>query len=82
MATLHVRNVPTELYSQIQSLATERNRSLSAEVILLLETALKQEQARKKQVELLSEIRRRRYTYSKTKRVPDSVKLLREDRAR
>lgn len=82
MAILHVRNVPDELYVQIQSLAQTRNRSVSDEVVVLLEAALQQEQARQKQVELLAEIRRRRCTYPKNKRVPDSVKLLHADRAR
>jgi plasmid stability protein len=36
MATLHVRNVPDELYERLKSLAEEDHRSLSAEVIWLL----------------------------------------------
>jgi plasmid stability protein len=82
MATLHVRNVPDEIYSTIQSLARSRNRSLSAEVITLLQQALRQEQQRQEQLKLVAEIRRSRYTYPKHKRVPDSVILLREDRER
>lgn len=82
MAILHVRNIPDDLYVQIQSLAQTRKRSVSAEVVILLQAALQQAQARQKQAELLAEIRRRRYTYPKNKRVLDSVKLLRQDRAR
>lgn len=82
MATLHVRNIPDDVYSQIQTLAQTRNRSLSAEVLVLLQNALQQEQIRQKQAKLLETVRRRRYTYPKNKRVPDSVKLLREDRSR
>jgi plasmid stability protein len=37
MATLHVRNVPDELYERLKSLAGHNHRSLSAEVIDLLE---------------------------------------------
>jgi len=82
MAILHVRNVPDEVYNKIQQLAQQRNRSLSAEVIMLLQEALRQEQTRRDQARLLSEIRRHRYTYPKHRRVPDSVELLREDRER
>jgi plasmid stability protein len=82
VATLHVRNIPDDIYSQLQVLAQTRNRSLSAEVILLLQEALTREQARQKQVKLLADIRRRRFTYPPNKRVPDTVTLLREDRAR
>jgi plasmid stability protein len=39
MATLHVRNVPDELYKRLRSLAEEDHRSLSAEVIDLLQEA-------------------------------------------
>jgi len=39
MATLHVRNVPDELYERLKSLAEEHHRSLSAEVIDLLQEA-------------------------------------------
>lgn len=82
MAILHVRNIPDDLYAQIRSLAQTRNRSMSAEIIVLLQGALAQERSRQKQAELLAEIRRHRYTYPKNKRVLDSVSLLREDRAR
>jgi len=82
MATLHVRNIPDELYAQIQSFAAERNRSLSAEVVELLQNALEQEKIRRKQGKLLADIRRRRLAYKPKQRVFDSVKMLREDRDR
>jgi len=37
MAILHVRNVPPELYERLKQLAAEQHRSLSAEVIGILE---------------------------------------------
>ena len=40
MATLHVRNVPDELYDKLKALADEDRRSLSSEVIWLLEEAV------------------------------------------
>ena len=40
MATLHVRNVPDELYERLRSLAEDDHRSLSSEVIDLPEEAV------------------------------------------
>ena len=78
MATLHVRNIPEDLYAQIQSLATEQSRSISAEVIMLLQTALEQEKIRREQVKLLAGIRRRRRAYRSKQGGFDSVRMLRE----
>lgn len=82
MATLHVRNIPDEIYSKIQSLAAERNRSISAEVVNLLQRALEQEQTRREQAKLLADIRRRRNAYRPKRKGFDSARMLREDRAR
>ncbi|HKZ84932.1 MAG TPA: hypothetical protein VJ793_14865 [Anaerolineae bacterium] len=82
MPILHVRKVPDELYARIQQLANAQNRSLSAQVISLLDQALQAEAARHSQARLLANIRRRRFSYSTETRTPDSVKLLREDRER
>jgi len=40
MATLHVRNVPDQLYEELRAAATEDGRSIGAEAIDLLRTAL------------------------------------------
>jgi len=79
MTTLHVRSVPEELYEQIRQLAQARQRSLSAQVITLLERAVAEESQREQQAELLASIRRRRF---KPPAAMDSTSLLREDRAR
>ena len=39
MPTLHVRNVPDELYERIRRRARAQNRSISAKVIALLDRA-------------------------------------------
>lgn len=79
MATLHVRGVPDELYEQVRSLATARQRSLSAEIIQLLEQALADEALREEQSALLESIRRRRYIPPEGM---NSITMLREDRQR
>ena len=82
MATLHVRNVPDKLYGRLKQYAESENRSLSAQVISLLNQAIEYEAKRSQQQQLLDEIRRRRFVYSNDVDVEDSVTLLREDRKR
>ncbi|MEW6287226.1 MAG: hypothetical protein AB1509_13465 [Chloroflexota bacterium] len=80
MNTLHVRNVPDSLYQRIRALAHLKNRSLSAQVITLLEQAVEAEKRRLEQTKALNSIQRRRFKV--TKNAPSSLDLLREDRSR
>lgn len=80
MATLHVRNVPDDLYTRIRERADSSNRSLSAEVVVLLTTAL--EGAKPSPREVLADIRRRRFFRPADVGAPDVAELLREDRSR
>ena len=80
MATLHVRNVPESLYQRLRQHAEVQNRSLSAEVIILLNRALNETQT--DQSTLLDNIRRRRSFSPTAVGAPDSTALLREDRER
>ncbi len=80
MATLHVRNIPESLYERLRQRAEAQNRSISAEVIVLLERAL--DDRRQNQADVLADIRRRRFYNPASYGAPDSVTLLREDRER
>ncbi len=80
MSTLHVRNVPGDLYERICQRAAKQNRSISAEVVTLLERALTD--AEVSQEELLDRIRRRRFYRPQEAGAPDSTTLLRADRSR
>ena len=80
MATLHVRNVPESLYARLRQRAESQNRSLSAEVIILLDRAL--DETRRDQGAILAGIRRRRFFSPAGAGAPDSTSLLREDRER
>lgn len=80
MPILHVRNVPDELYERIRRQAQAQNRSISAEVIVLLDRALAQ--SGRSQEEVLDSVRRRRFFRPTDAGAPDSTTLLREDRAR
>lgn len=79
MSILHIRNVPDALYQAIRERARRQRRSIGAEVILLLQEALRREQA---QEHILAEIRRRRFFNPDAVGAPDSTTLLREDRER
>ncbi|MBS0569783.1 MAG: hypothetical protein JSS28_04200 [Proteobacteria bacterium] len=46
MPTLHVRNVPETLYRRIQKIADDEGRSLTAEVVQLLDHGIRARQAR------------------------------------
>ena len=80
MPTLYVRSVPVEIYERLQKLARAEQRSLSAQVISLLDSSLREADDRKAQSRILRAIRRRRFTPPAG--TPISVKLLREDRGR
>jgi plasmid stability protein len=80
MNTLHVRSIPEDLYQRLQRLAQKRNRSLSAQVVVMLEQAVEEEERQKDQVQALSSIRRRRFTPSAQS--PSSLDMLRTDRKR
>ena len=79
MSILHVRNVPQALYTRLKQRADTRRRSLSAEVITLLEWAI--EEVERAELSLES-IRRRRFFEPASVGAPDSTTLLREDRER
>jgi len=80
MTILHVRNVPERLYEWLQRRAREQRRSLSAEVITLLEWAV--EEAERSSESTLASIRQRRSFEPASRGAPDSTALLRQDRDR
>ncbi len=83
MPTLHVRNIPERLYSRLQQRAESEQRSLSAEVVLLLEQSIAAADVRTTQADLLESMRRHRRAFRPADvGAPDSVDLLHEDRER
>ena len=80
MATLHVRNVPDEIYERLRERAETSHRSLSAEVLILLRDAL--DDRKPSQREVLAEIRRKRFFRPSDVGAPSSTDILREDRGR
>jgi plasmid stability protein len=80
VAILHVRNVPENLYTRLQRRAEIQRRSLSSEVITLLERAV--EEADRTSEATLAAIRQRRQFNPSAAGAPDSTSLLRQDRDR
>lgn len=80
MSILHVRNVPEQIYQRLKERAEAQRRSLSAEVIALLEWAVEENERRP--TVTLEAIRCRRTFNPAEAGAHDSTTLLREDRAR
>ena len=80
MQTLHIRNIPIDLYERIRSLAQTHNRSLSVQVVTMLSELAKRQENRISQADVLASIQRRRFT--PPAKASSSLELLREDRGR
>lgn len=80
MPILHVRNVPEPMYQRLRQRAQRQHRSLSAEVINLLEGALERQE--RSPEEILASLRGRPRFRPAAAGAPDSTALLREDRER
>ena len=79
MAVLHVRDIPDPLSRRMQKVAKSHGRSLSAEVIALFEGAVRADDLRRQQTELLKAIRANRWTPPRG--APNAAAMLRAARA-
>lgn len=79
MPTLHLYGVPETLYLDLQHLAQRNQRSLNAQVIAMLTQKVEIERRQEQQAELLSDIRRHRFTPAANN--PTTTELLRGDRS-
>ena len=80
MKTLHVRNVPDDLCKRLKQLAHTKNRSLSAQVIVMLSKSVGDEEHYNQQANILYSIQNRRFKIPTS--APSTLELLREDRER
>lgn len=78
MTQINTLEIPDELYTQIQRMALSQSRSISEQIVTLLQRALEVEMQRQTQARVLQEIHQTRWTSPVT--VPDSVAILREIR--
>ena len=79
MATLHIRGFPESLHRRLARIAEHERRSLSAEVVVLLERELSK--SPKPQHEVLTALERWRFRPSRAT-IPSSLELLKADRRR
>jgi plasmid stability protein len=83
MPTLYVENIPTDLYEALRMRASERRKSISAEVIALLEDNVPTAKELASRRELLNQARRIRARRSRAPGpFPSSEVMQREDRGR
>ena len=83
MQTLYVENVPTDLYEALRTRASERRKSISAEVIALLEENVPTAKELASRRGLLKQARRiRARRPSAPGPFPSSEAMQREDRRR
>jgi len=82
MATLYVRNFPDDLRKRVRDSAAKRRRSVGAEVVVLIDQALEDEETRAKRLEALARIDERRRRNPQPEGAIDTLSLLREDRER
>jgi len=80
MAILHGRNIPDELYNKLHHQAQQQKRSMSAEVIMMLQERFANPQ--RTPAEILASISQRRYFAPTMVQALNSTDLLRADRER
>jgi antitoxin FitA len=77
MPTLHVRNVPTEVYEALRARAAREGRSMNAEVIAILRRSLT---SRRDPEDVIADLRRFRERVQLPADAPAPEDLIREDR--
>ena len=83
MATLYVENVPDDLYEALRQRARKQRRSIAAEVLSLIESAVPTEKERKARQRLAKRLEKLRLAPSPAPGpFPSSEEMLREDRSR
>jgi plasmid stability protein len=82
MATLHVRQVPDELYDELRAMAAQERRSLSAQVVSLLDRAVAHAAQRGGWEDVLGRLEARQAGMCLPPGAPLAQDLVREDRER
>ena len=83
MATLYVENVPDELYDALRERAKLHRRSITAEVLALLEDNVPTEKELKRRTDLLRKLDRLSASVKRVRgQFPSAEEMMREDRSR
>jgi hypothetical protein len=80
MTTLYDRDIPEDLYRQVQKIAQKEERSLSSYVVLLFQRATEEDKLGRKRSRALTSLRRRRQPLPSG--APDADEVLRKIRQR
>ena len=83
MPTLYVENVPDELYDALRARAKLHRRSITAEVLALLEDNLPTEKELRRRADLLRKLDRLSASVKRVRgELPSAEEMIREDRSR
>jgi plasmid stability protein len=83
MATLYVENVPDELYDALRERAKLHHRSITAEVLALLENNVPTAKEFKRRADLLRKLDRLTASVKRVRgEFPSTEEMVREDRSR
>lgn len=81
MASITIRDIPDDLFDRFKNLAREERRSINAEVIAVMEQAVRHLDLREQRLRALDEIAKIRESQQSTTEA-DTLKILREGRRR
>lgn len=82
MATVHARNVPDHLHEWLKKSAEANGVSLTNQIVRVFQDSFEQERKRERFRKALARIQDEVPAEARSKGLPDSLELLREDRAR
>ena len=80
MPTIQIRNIPNDIYVQIQYLAEKEQRSIAEQTIILLKESLNNSNSNKNKRRII--LKKMEDLAIADVQLPDPITLLREDRGR
>ena len=80
MTALQIRDLPEEIYEKIKELSEQEHRSLSSQVLTLLEQSLQSETNETNRTQLIKSIKQQQSEWSRE--LPEPSRLISEDRNR
>jgi hypothetical protein len=82
MATLYVEDIPDDRYEALYELAKRNQRSISEEILVLLQENVPTEKEIEARREAICRLEKLAFTSNSTTPMPSSLDMIREDRER
>jgi plasmid stability protein len=82
MATLYVENIPDDRYEALRERAKRNRRSITAEILAILEENVPTEKEIGARKEAVRRLQRLKFTSTSDTPMPSSLDMIREDRER